>query len=253
LIARGAPNATDRGRAEDKCFPQSMRFDVNAANARVQVEPIAADLRPEGDGRERAFLKIVAGLLGVGFDDLYQREKRRQKRRQMMLAAAAILALAGIGVTWWSIARIGQSQEQISQKVTTVQRQAAVATTQFEKVRPTDNAAKERIDAAEQRAIKAIQVSEQARLNKVPDREYSKLSAAANRAMLEVEQTAQTTEESIYAKEVNKTARDLYAKEVRAWLAERDARNDALRKEIDARNDALRKQAEEIMKQMKKP
>jgi hypothetical protein len=253
LIARGAPNATDRGRAEDECFPQSMRFDVNAANVRVQVEPIAADLRPEGDGRERAFLKIVAGLLGVGFDDLYQREKRRQKRRQMMLAAAAILALASIGVTWWSIARIGQSQEQISQKVATVQQQAAVATTQFEKVRPTDNAAKERIDAAEQRAIKAIQVCEQARLNKVPDPEYSKLSAAANGAILEVEQTAQTTEESIYAKEVNKTARDLYAKELRAWLAERDARYDALRKQIDARNDALRKQAEESMKQMKKP
>ena len=246
LIARGAPNATDRGRAEDECFPQSMRFDVNAANVRIQVEPIAADLRPEGDGRERAFLKIVAGLLGLGFDDLYQREKRRQKRRQKMLAAAAILALAGIGATWWSIARIGQSQKQISQKVATVQQQAAVATTEFEKVRPTDNAAKERIDAVEQRAIKAIQVSEQARLNKVPDREYSKLSAAANRAILEVEQTAQTTEESIYAKEVNKTARDLYAKELRAWLAERDARNEPLRKQAEELSKAQRQE-------MKKP
>ena len=246
MIARGAPNATDRDRAEDECFPQSMRFDVNAANVRVQVEPIAADLRSEGDGRERALLKIVAGLLGVGFDDLYQREKRRQKRRQKMLAAAAILALAGIGATWWSIARIGQSQKQISQKVATVQQQAAVATTEFEKVRPTDNAAKERIDAAEQRAIKAIQVCEQARLNKVPDREYHKLSAAASRAILEVEQTAQTTEESIYAKEVSKTARDLYSRELHAWEAQ-----------VDARNDALLKQAEELRKaqgqQMNKP
>jgi hypothetical protein len=245
LIAHGAPNATDRGRAEDECFPRSMRFDVNAANAPVSVEPIAADLRPEGDGRERAFLKIVAGLLGVGFDDLYQREKRRQKRRQMMLAAATIVVLAGIGATWWSIARIGQSQKQISQKVATVQQEAAVATTQFEKVRPTDNAAKERIDAAEQRAIKAIQVCEQARLNKIPDREYDKLSSAAVSAILEVEQTAQTTEESIYAKEVNKKARDLFAKEFRAW-----------RDQVDARYDALFKQAEERMKtqmqQMKK-
>jgi hypothetical protein len=245
LIARGAPNATDRGRADDECFPHSMRFDVNAANAPVQVEPVAADLRPEGDGRERAFLKIAAGLLGVGFDDLYQREKRRQKRRQMMLAAAAIIAVAGIAATWWSIARIGQSQKQISQKVATVQQQAAVATTQFEKVRPSDNAAKERIDAAEQRAIKAIQVCEQARLNKVPDREYDKLNSAALGALLEVEQTAQTTEESIYAKEVNKTARGLYAKEFRAW-----------RDQVDAQYDAMFKQAQERMKaqmqQMKK-
>lgn len=245
LIAHGAPNATDRGRADEECFPQSIRFDVNAAKAPVRVEPIAADLRPEGDGRERAFLKIVAGLLGIGFDDLYQREKRRQKRRQMMLAAAAIVAVAGIGATWWSIARIGQSQKQISQKVATVQQQAAVATTQFEKVRPSDNAAKERIDAAEQRAIKAIQVCEQARLNKVPDREYDKLNSAALGALLEVEQTAQTTEESIYAKEVNKTARGLYAKEFRAW-----------RDQVDAQYDAMFKQAQERMKaqmqQMKK-
>jgi hypothetical protein len=164
----------------------------------------------------------------------------------MILATAAILALAGIGATWWSIARIGQSQKQISQKVTTVQQQAAVATTQFEKVRPTDNAAKERIDAAEQRAIKAIQVCEQARLNKIPESEYSKLNSAAVGAILEVEQTAQTTEESIYAKEVNKTARGLFAKELRAWLAERDARNQALFKQME-------KNMKAQMQQMKKP
>ena len=60
-----------------------------------------------------------------------------------------------------------------------------------------------------------------------------------------MEQTAQTTEESIYAKEVNKTARGLYSKELRAWEAQ-----------MDARNAALFKQAEERMKtqmqQMKK-
>ena len=235
LIAHGVPNATDRGRAEEECFPQSIRFDVNAANAPVQVEPIAADLRPEGDGRERAFLKIVAGLLGVGFDDLYQREKRRQKRRQMMLAAAAIVAVAGIGATWWSIARIGQSQKQISQKVATVQQQAAVATTQFEKVRPTDNAAKERIDAAEERAIKAIKACEQARLSGIPAREYEKLSSVATRAMHEVENTAQTTEESIYAKEVNKTALDLFTKEYHAWEAQLDAQREALFKQAQDR------------------
>jgi hypothetical protein len=202
LIARGAPNATDRGRAEDECFPQSIRFDVNAANARVQVEPIAADLRPEGDGRERAFLKIVAGLLGVGFDDLYQREKRRQKRRQMMLAAAAILAFAGIGATWWSIARIGQSQKQISQKVATVQKQAAVATTQFEKVRPSDNAAEVRIRAAAQRAQEALDNVEGH--TDMPSHEYALAIQAARNAVAAVAKEARTAEEIIFATELAK-------------------------------------------------
>ena len=202
LIARGVPNATDRGRAEDECFPQSMRFDVNAANVRVQVEPIAADLRPEGDGRERAFLKIVAGLLGLGFDDLYQREKRRQKRRQKMLAAAAILALAGIGATWWSIARIGQSQKQISQKVATVQQQAAVAITQFEKVRPTDNAAEVRIRAAAQRAQEALDNVEGH--TDMPDHEYALAIQAGRNAVAAVVKEARTAEETIFATELAK-------------------------------------------------
>lgn len=261
LIARGVPNATDRGRPEEECFSASMRFDVDATNARVQIEPIAADLRPEGDGRERAFLKIVAGLLGVGFDDLYQRAKRRQKRRQATLAAAVVIGLAAIGATWWSISRIGRSQKQISQQVATVQHQAAVATTQFEKVQPTDPAAKERIDAAEQRAIKAIQATEQARLNNVSDAEYNKFSSAALRALLEVEQSAQTTEESIYAKEVNKTARDLFAKEFRAWDDQQKARSDALFKRAadqakaqKAEADALIKRTQDRMeRQEKKP
>ena len=249
LIARGVPNATDRDHPEEECFPASMRFDVGAANARVQVEPIAADLRPEGDGRERAFLKILAGVLGVGFDDLYQREKRRQKRRQTMLAAAIVLALAAIGATWWSIARIGRSQRQIGQQVATVQQQAAVATTQFEKVRPTDAGAKERIDAAEQRAIDAIKATEQARLNNVPDAEYNKLQSAAIGAILEVEQSAQTTEESIYAREVNKTARAMFSDELHAWEAKMDARHAAMIKSME---DKMKTQIEAAKKAQKK-
>ena len=258
LTARGVPNATERGRPEEECFPASMRFDVDAANVRVQVEPIAADLRPEGDGRQRAFLKIVAGLLGVGFDDLYQREKRRQKLRQTMLAAAVVIGLAAIGATWWSISRIGHSQKQISQQVATVQHQAPMATTQFEKVKPTDPAAKERIDAAEQRAIKAIQANEQARLNNVPLPEHDKLITAAIKAIQEVEASAQTTEESIYAKEVNKTAREMFSKELHAWEARMDAQNDALlkaaREQAKAQGEEARAQVEAARKaQRKKP
>jgi hypothetical protein len=154
LIAKGVPNATDRGRAEEECFPSGMRFDVDSSQRKVQVEPVAADLRPEGDGRERAFLKVVAGLLGVGFDDLYQREKRRQKRRQFLLAAAMIIGLATIGATWWSLARLGRSQEKITEQVSAVKHDAAVTTTEFKDVRPQDEAAQQRIRAVAGQASK---------------------------------------------------------------------------------------------------
>jgi len=54
-------------------------------------EPLAADARKSGDGKRAAFLKLVAGMIGVRFDELRQREQARRQRRLMSLAAAAVL------------------------------------------------------------------------------------------------------------------------------------------------------------------
>ena len=81
FVVDGDPNVRS-------CFPPST-FDHGR-------EPLAADARKDGDGKERAFLKLVAGLLGVGFDALVQRETQRRNRRLAYVAAAAI---AGMAVT----------------------------------------------------------------------------------------------------------------------------------------------------------
>ena len=70
----------------DECFPPAT-----IDNGRI---PLAADARPQGDGRERAFLKIVAGLLGVGYDALVQRETQRRNRRLGVIAAASVAGMA---------------------------------------------------------------------------------------------------------------------------------------------------------------
>jgi tetratricopeptide (TPR) repeat protein len=80
------------------CFPEMLRQD--AETGRV-YEHIAADARKQGDGRKEALLKIVAGMLSVGLDDIRQREQRRYIRRLTAIAATAVLltlftsALAG--------------------------------------------------------------------------------------------------------------------------------------------------------------
>lgn len=53
-------------------------------------EPLAADARATGDGKRLAFLKLVAGMIDVRFDDLRQRDHARRQKRLMTLAAAAI-------------------------------------------------------------------------------------------------------------------------------------------------------------------
>ena len=78
LIADGEPCATD-GRpgfsAEDECFPETARFrvDENGEITGERTEPITADVRPGKDGKSNAKLKILAGVLGVAYDELAHR------------------------------------------------------------------------------------------------------------------------------------------------------------------------------------
>ena len=97
LIVDGEPNATDRpglvGASE--CFPPALRYRVGADGALTdaRTEPIAADARQGKDGRENSKLKLLAGVLGVGFDELKQRERRRVRRRRLRLAASLSASL----------------------------------------------------------------------------------------------------------------------------------------------------------------
>ena len=99
LIVAGEPNATDMpGRQDEECFPAALRFHLAADGtlSDSRTEPIAADARPGKDGRFAAKLKLIAGLLGVGFDALRRREQQRRYRR---LAAVATAALGGMVLT----------------------------------------------------------------------------------------------------------------------------------------------------------
>jgi tetratricopeptide (TPR) repeat protein len=99
-IAAGEPFASDiPGREDEECFPPGLRYKYDRRGHRTQkrAEPLAADFREAGEGNRRvAFLKLVAGMLGVGLDELVQREQTRRQRRLALLAAAS---LAGMAVT----------------------------------------------------------------------------------------------------------------------------------------------------------
>ena len=99
FIVDGEPNASDNPSiAEQECFPRALRYRLGADGelSSTRTEPIAADARPGKDGRSNAKLKLIAGILGVGFDALRQRE---QQRRQLQLLRVASGAAAGMVLT----------------------------------------------------------------------------------------------------------------------------------------------------------
>ena len=99
VIVAGAPNA-DRlaGQADQECFPAGLRFRLDAEGVlgAEPAEPIAADVRPGGDGRRLAKLKLIAGILGLDLDDLVRRDAQRRGRRLVALTAAALVGLVAM-------------------------------------------------------------------------------------------------------------------------------------------------------------
>jgi tetratricopeptide (TPR) repeat protein len=81
VIVAGEPHSSD----ERECFPPALRADG--------AEPLAADLRPGGDGRELALLKLISGLLGVPLDALRQREARRRHQRMLAITSIAVAVM----------------------------------------------------------------------------------------------------------------------------------------------------------------
>lgn len=95
LIVDGEPGGGD----ELECFPPALRYRLakDGTLSEVPVEPIAADVRPGKDGKQLARLKLVAGLLGVGLDELRQREQQRRNRRLLVITAASLAGMALTG------------------------------------------------------------------------------------------------------------------------------------------------------------
>ena len=127
LIVDGEPNASDLpGREAEECFAPGLRFDLDTAGrlAAQRAEPIAADVRPHKDGKANAKLKLIAGMLGVGFDVLKQRELRRRARRMTAVAAVA-LAVMAVTTTLAIVAIVSRhAAEEASQSAQRRQKQA---------------------------------------------------------------------------------------------------------------------------------
>jgi len=169
LIVDGEPNAA----AAQECFPDALKYELGPdgqLDPGRPTEPIAADARATGDGKANAKLKLLAGLLGVNYDDLKRRdeERRRQRQRRVVFVSVCLMlvfaGLAGAAVWEWQDAvrqkkdADAQRQEAVRQKgEAEAQRQAAeeqkkeADVQRQEALRQKKDAVAERQEAEEQR------------------------------------------------------------------------------------------------------
>ncbi len=101
VIVDGEPHAsTMPGREAEECFVPALRFRVSADGAITNqpAEPVAADLRPEKDSKRLVKLKVIAGLLGLGLDELVRRENQRRTQRMFWLTVGSMAAMVLMAV-----------------------------------------------------------------------------------------------------------------------------------------------------------
>jgi formylglycine-generating enzyme required for sulfatase activity len=94
IISDTAPALDESGAdATRACFPPAFLGDALTGD---KLEPLAADARKGKDGFRNAWLKIVAGLIGVSPGQLIDRDKKRRRARAIGAAAFwLVLILAG--------------------------------------------------------------------------------------------------------------------------------------------------------------
>jgi len=98
----------------------------------AEGEPLAADARPGQDGKQGAKLKLLAGLLGVPYDELRQREAARRQRRLAIIAGGSSVGFAvttGLAIA----AVIARSQAEEARRIAEQRTMTAERTLSFVK------------------------------------------------------------------------------------------------------------------------
>jgi hypothetical protein len=114
IIADGEPGASERGDMAAECFPLALRPDARrAAGEQPPPEIVAGDARADKDGFRPAWLKVLAGMAGLGLGQLMDRDaaRRRADLVRSSLLVGAVATVTGILSTAWIFAQARAEDE----------------------------------------------------------------------------------------------------------------------------------------------
>jgi hypothetical protein len=103
LIVDGVPYS---GNEETECFPEALRRHFpKSADPMQDHQILGVNVNEEGAGsrrwkRQRAVLMVIARMLGLEFENLWNREVKRRKRQRAATAAIVAGVLCMLALTW---------------------------------------------------------------------------------------------------------------------------------------------------------
>ncbi len=103
LIVEGLPYSAD---SQQECYPEALRRHFPKSSDPMQDHQIlGVNINEQGAGskrwkRQRAMLMVIARMLGLQFDNLWNREQQRKRRRSWSVAALITTILIALFATW---------------------------------------------------------------------------------------------------------------------------------------------------------
>ena len=100
VIISGEPFAEKLGLdQQQECFPQALRYETDRDGhlTTTPMEPLAADMRKDKDGKHLGLMKLIAGIINISPDALIQRNLQRARKRVVAVtsgASAIVLTLS---------------------------------------------------------------------------------------------------------------------------------------------------------------
>ena len=109
IIVDGEPNATD---SKIEAFPKPLRYKVDSnIITDKKTEPLAGDARIKGK-KQRTLLKLLAGILGVNFADLWERDKK-QTTKEIAIRALIIVLFLGMSIFSYTYFYISSTNKEL--------------------------------------------------------------------------------------------------------------------------------------------
>ncbi|MGB5544788.1 MAG: toll/interleukin-1 receptor domain-containing protein, partial [Gammaproteobacteria bacterium] len=130
LIVDGEPGGGADAEGKQECFPEALTEPLDTGGPDASQDHAAADIRPRGDGKQSARLKVIAGLLGLGLDELRQREQQRRQRRLIAVAASAVAGMV-IAIGLATAALMARAEADRQRLRAEQEAQTATETTEF--------------------------------------------------------------------------------------------------------------------------
>jgi tetratricopeptide (TPR) repeat protein len=157
VLIGGLPDRFDAEHQAQGAFHPSLFERWNAASSQWSTderEPLAPDVRPEGDGLRFTVLKLVAALTAVPLTTLAQRHAEAERRqRNMARLVATVMAMLAVGATigaWTSWRASNLARERLENAVEMAARRVDDAASYQDRYGVPSDVIRELLDGARQ-------------------------------------------------------------------------------------------------------